>query len=56
MNADMSRVDDMDKLRDKVNEALIVYNDYTKTQGGELGGNQADEPAAEEDGEATKTS
>ncbi|KAI4225853.1 MAG: hypothetical protein L6R36_003609 [Xanthoria steineri] len=49
-------VDDMDKLRDKVNEALVVYNDYTKTQGGEAGGNQADEPAAEEDGEATKTS
>ncbi|KAL8674395.1 MAG: hypothetical protein Q9168_001187 [Polycauliona sp. 1 TL-2023] len=54
-----SLLDDMERLRDKVNEALNVYNDYKKSQGGEAGGKQdgsSDEPAAEDEGEAAKTS
>lgn len=28
----MIRIDDNDKLREKVNEALAVFNEYVKTQ------------------------
>ncbi|KAL8811004.1 MAG: hypothetical protein Q9223_001987 [Gallowayella weberi] len=52
-------VDDTEKLREKVNEALTVYNDYAKNHGEESSGNQeasSDEPAADEEGEAAKTS
>lgn len=31
--ADISRTEDNDKLREKVTEALAVFNDYVKTQG-----------------------
>ncbi|KAL9001303.1 MAG: hypothetical protein Q9169_000194 [Polycauliona sp. 2 TL-2023] len=54
-----SLLDDTDRLQDKVNEALNVYNDYKRSQGGEAGGKpegSSDEPAAEDQGEATKTS
>ena len=30
--ADRLRIDDNDKLREKVDEALTVFNDYVKTQ------------------------
>lgn len=30
--ADKLRIDDNDKLREKVDEALAVFNDYVKTQ------------------------
>ncbi|KAI4249886.1 MAG: hypothetical protein LQ352_005503 [Teloschistes flavicans] len=36
----LSLTDDNDKLREKVNEALDVFNNYVKTQGNESGGNQ----------------
>lgn len=44
------RVDDDDKLRDKVQDALAVYNEYLKTapRQGEVNqseGTQSDEPA-----------
>lgn len=31
-NANKVRIDDNDKLREKVDEALAVFNDYVKTQ------------------------
>ena len=31
--ADRNRIDDNDKLREKVDEALAVFQDYVKTQG-----------------------
>ncbi|KAL8639532.1 MAG: hypothetical protein Q9228_003447 [Teloschistes exilis] len=36
----LSLTDDTEKLREKVNEALDVFNNYVKTQGNEPGGNQ----------------
>lgn len=47
----LNRVDEDDKLRDKVQDALAVYNEYLKTaprQQGEANqseGTQSDEPA-----------
>ncbi|KAL8769301.1 MAG: hypothetical protein Q9209_004683 [Squamulea sp. 1 TL-2023] len=56
----ISLLDDMEKLREKVHEALTVYNNYAKTQGGDSGGDQepsSEEPAAEEEAsEAAKAS
>ncbi|KAL8680949.1 MAG: hypothetical protein Q9186_002909 [Xanthomendoza sp. 1 TL-2023] len=52
-------IDDTEKIREKVNEALTVYNDYAKNHGEESSGNQeasSEEPAADEEGEATKSS
>ena len=55
--ADKSRIDDNDKLREKVDEALAVFNDYVKTQTGD-GMTSKDVGSAEQqpngDGEETK--
>lgn len=34
-NTDKARIDDNDKLREKVDEALAVFNEYQKSQGAE---------------------
>ncbi|KAL8730318.1 MAG: hypothetical protein Q9181_004705 [Wetmoreana brouardii] len=50
-------IEDTDKLREKVNEALAVFNDYVKTQGNESSGDQEavfDERPAEADNEGPK--
>ncbi|KAL8698217.1 MAG: hypothetical protein Q9201_006692 [Fulgogasparrea decipioides] len=55
--ADKCRIEDTDKLREKVNEALAVFNDYVKTQGNESSGDQeavSDERPAEADNEGPK--
>ncbi|KAL8908134.1 MAG: hypothetical protein Q9171_005577 [Xanthocarpia ochracea] len=55
----ISLLDDMEKLREKVTEALTVFNDYVKTQGGESAGNQepsSDEPTGEQEDGAAKAS
>lgn len=39
------RTEDNEKLREKVNEALAVYNDYAKTQGTDMSKQQ--DPATE---------
>ena len=55
--ANNSRTEDNEKLREKVNEALSVFNDYVKTQGTETARNaepSSDEPAAEGDSEEAK--
>ena len=55
--ADMLRIDDNDKLREKVDEALAVFNDYVKTQNpdgatAQDGGSSEQQPNGE--GEETK--
>lgn len=56
--ADFLSVDDDEKLRDKVDDALNVYNEYLKSaprQPGEIGSSEAaqpDEPANHESEEA----
>ena len=42
----MVRIDDNDKLREKVNEALAVFNDYIKNQKPDTAGPH-DAPASE---------
>lgn len=55
---DTPRTEDNEKLREKVTEALSVFNDYVKTQGTDPARNpqepSSDEPAAEEEGEGAK--
>lgn len=48
----------MEKLREKVNEALVVYNDYTKSQSTETWNEQegSSKAPAKEEGEAAKSS
>ncbi|KAL8833717.1 MAG: hypothetical protein Q9170_004116 [Blastenia crenularia] len=59
-NAELySLTEDSEKLREKVNEALAVFNEYQKTQGPEGSRNQeatSDEPAAEGDSDGAKAS
>ena len=56
----VSSVDDDEKLRDKVNDALNVYNEYLKTaprQSGEMNSSEAaqsDEPATHDGEEAAQ--
>ena len=45
-------IDDNEKLKEKVDEALAVFNEYVQSQGKEDGGHG--EPTANGDGEATK--
>lgn len=58
--ADFPSVDDDEKLRDKVNDALNVYNEYLKQaprQPGEMNSSetaQPDEPTNHEGGEAAQ--
>ena len=52
INADRSRIDNDDKLREKVDEALTVYDEYVKNAGGDNTGSQDidgkhDEPPTE---------
>ena len=52
------RIDDNDKLREKVDEALAVFNDYVKTQNTDSvtqqeGGSSEQQPNGE--GEETKS-
>ena len=55
--ADNIRIDDNDKLREKVDEALAVFNDYVKTQNSDgvtqQGGSSEQQPNGE--GEETKS-
>ena len=56
--ADNIRIDDNDKLREKVDEALAVFNDYVKTQNSDgvtqqEGGSSEQQPNGE--GEETKS-
>ena len=56
--ADKFRIDDNDKLREKVDEALAVFNDYVKTQNTDgvtqqEGGSSEQQPNGE--GEETKS-
>ena len=56
--ADEFRIDDNDKLREKVDEALAVFNDYVKTQHTDgvtqqEGGSSEQQPNGE--GEETKS-
>lgn len=44
--ADQIRIDDNEKLREKVTEALTVFNDYIKLQKPDVTGSQ-DAPAPE---------
>ena len=46
------RIDNDDKLREKVDEALNVYDEYVKNAGEQNGGNQEAEGKAEESAEA----
>lgn len=51
------RTEDNEKLQEKVNEALAVFNDYVKTQGAETSRNpepSSDELAAEGESEGAK--
>ncbi|KAL8837804.1 MAG: hypothetical protein Q9176_005438 [Flavoplaca citrina] len=54
----ISLLDDMEKLREKVNEALVVYNDYTKSQSTETWNEPegSSKAPAKEEGEAAKSS
>ena len=57
-SADEFRIDDNDKLREKVDEALAVFNDYVKTQNSDgitqqEGGSSEQQPNGE--GEETKS-
>lgn len=52
--ADKLRIDDNDKLREKVDEALAVFNDYVKTQNtdgvtSQDGGSPEQQPNGERD-------
>ncbi|KAL8949196.1 MAG: hypothetical protein Q9222_004673 [Ikaeria aurantiellina] len=52
-----SLTEDGEKLREKVNEALSVFNDYVKTQGNETSGDQeasTNDSSPEGDGEGAK--
>ena len=52
------RIDDNEKLREKVNEALTVFNDYIKTQKPDVNGSQdasaPEPPSTEGEAEGTK--
>ena len=49
-----NRTEDNEKLREKVDEALAVYHDYAKAQGGGGGTDgAADQPAANGEGDET---
>lgn len=56
--ADGIRIDDNDKLREKVDEALTVFNDYIKTQKPDVNGSQEasapEPPTTEGEAEGTK--
>ena len=58
LGADVYRIDDNEKLREKVDEALAVFNDYVKTQNTDgvtqqEGGSSEQQPNGE--GEETKS-
>ena len=58
LGADVLRIDDNEKLREKVDEALAVFNDYVKTQNTDgvtqqEGGSSEQQPNGE--GEETKS-
>ena len=48
------RTEDNEKLREKVDEALTVYHDYAKAQGGEGQDGSADQTTANGEGEGAK--
>jgi hypothetical protein len=53
------RIDNDDKLREKVDEAMTVYDDYVKKSGvnpAEVNGEAAEEPTKEAESEAAPAS
>ena len=52
--ADKLRIDDNDKLREKVDEALAVFNDYVKTQNPDGHDGGSSEQQTNGEGEETK--
>ena len=59
VGANCNRIDDDDKLREKVDEALTVYDEYVKNKGGDAAGQtdgeaKSGEPAADGGSEENK--
>ena len=57
VEANRRRIDNGDKLSEKVQEALAVYDEYVKNSGGEVqdGDGNADDAGKEGEPEAAKT-
>lgn len=53
-STNVNSTEDEGKLREKVDEALAVYHDYAKTQGGGNTDGASDQPATGAEGENAK--